>query len=203
MKTGGIVIAFLLLFLQLAKAQQKPVVSPEYQAFMQDLNRSGISFVFPDGFKEIKVPDDENLTFDYGLQLNNKDFEVWYIINNLKSEWVSYNLSKDDPEKVHENPDSLYIGICSAQALALAGKGNYFMRNLPDQLIEKQFNADVGKSYLLNLYDTPVLKHYQYALLLMLQKNGRANLLMLFLSNDNGPEFYKNVNMAYRSIRFK
>jgi hypothetical protein len=202
MKLKGVFLAFLFLLHISVPAQVKPAKSAERQAFMQALTRTNISFTYPPDFNEIKVPNDENLSFDYGLKLRDKEFEVWYIVNNLKGDWASYEDSKNDPERVQEIPDSLYRKICRAHAIGLSG-GDYTTVDMPDNDLRKQFNADVGKAYALNLYDSPITKHYKYALLLMVQKNKKANVLMLFLSNDNGPEFYNNVNKAYNSIRFR
>ncbi len=182
-------------------AQLKPVAGHKPDEFSKQIAETNIDFEIPGFFKELKIMPDEP-GFNYGLELPNTGFEVWYQINPLKQHWQNFDTQKGEPKKAIENPDSLYLSIAQAKAISLAGKGNYFTKTLPLNALW-HFNATSGKSFLLNLLDANATKHYKYGLLIVLQKDHVGNVLMLFLSNDTGPAFFRNVRRASLSIRFK
>ncbi|MEB0302593.1 hypothetical protein, partial [Mucilaginibacter sp. 5C4] len=88
------------------------------------------------------------------------------------------------------------------QAQAFTGDNNYLMRNIPPKYLAK-YNGDAGRTYLLNLPDEQVTKHYKYALLLTLQKDHTGTILAVCFSNEKGPEFFKDIDKASSCIKFK
>lgn len=175
--------------------------SPQFKAFQQTLSATNVQFTFPKDFKEIKALHTAHTNVDYAMELPNANFQVWYGVKNLQQVWPKFKATEDDIKRTLTNPDSLYSSVSLSAATQLAGKENFTCKNLPKDVLDV-FRADEGKSYQLNLYDRPETGRYQYALLISLQKNGAGYIMMLFLSNENGPEFYKKVNKAYYSVRF-
>jgi len=159
-------------------------------------------FTLPKGFKEIKAPDNEDFSFDYAITLPAKDFEIWLLVKSQKENWASYEKSKNKPGAETANPDSTYISIARAHATALTGENTFFTRNIPADVLAR-YNADAGKSYLLNLLDSPVTRHYKYALLITLQKDHTGIIMAVCFTNDKGPEFFKNLDKAGSCIKFK
>jgi hypothetical protein len=164
--------------------------------FNKELTEANLSFTLPVGFKEIKAVNNEELPFDYGIELPGADFEIWFQVISLK---VKTDI-KTDKDKVN-NPDSLYVEMGSAQAIALMGDKNYLTRSIPDYSLAN-YNADEGKTYLLNLPDMATTKHYKFAMIVALQKNHTGTLLALCLANELGPDFFKNLKMASSCIKF-
>jgi len=167
-------------------AQQKPLkVNRFNRSFAQAAAKANLAFFIPDGFKEI-TDKSEAGPFNYGITLPGQDFEVWL---------------KVSPQ--NENaPDSLYLDMGKNEAKALGGENGYFMRSLPSEVLD-EYNADAGKTYFLNLPDSPVTKHYKFALLITLQKNHKGIVMAAGFTNDKGPDFFKNLNRARYCLKFK
>jgi hypothetical protein len=141
--------------------------------------------VLPDTFKELDIKSD-NIDFDYGLTIPGQEFEIW-----LKVIPQSEN-----------SPDSLYIEIGRTKARQLAGENRFLVRLMPEEVLA-DYNADAGRTYFMNLPDLPETKHYKFALLITLQKNHKGTIMAICLSNDKGPDFFRNINKARNCIKFK
>jgi hypothetical protein len=136
------------------------------------------------------------------MALPGKEFEIWLQVRSQKENWASYIKSIGDKHTMQANPDSLYLGLGTAHAIAFTGDRNYLMRSIPANILER-YNADAGRSYLLNLLDMPVTRHYKYALLITLQKDHTGTILAVCFANEKGPEFFKNIDKASSCIKFK
>jgi hypothetical protein len=157
----------------------------EYKSFARTANKANVAVLLPDGFKEL--PKNDGLAFDYGITIPDEDFEIWFKV----------------VPQTEADPDSLYLDMGKNTAKSLAGDNEIsFMRNMPDRVLA-DYGADAGKTYLLNLPDTPATKHYKYALLITLQKNHKGTIMAVAFTNEKGPDFFRNINKARNSIRFK
>ncbi|MFD0792682.1 hypothetical protein ACFQZX_03575 [Mucilaginibacter litoreus] len=176
--------------------------SEQLKNFLKIAAAANVSFTFPKGFREINAPDNEDVSFDYAIELPGKDFEIWFQVKSQKENWASYERNLGNKSRAVANPDSLYIGMGKACAIAFAGQDNYLVRTIPAD-IALRYNADAGKSYLLNLLDSPVTKSYKYALLITLQKDHTGTILAVAFSNEKGAEFFKNIAKASNCVKFK
>ncbi|MGF7042924.1 hypothetical protein M2273_006200 [Mucilaginibacter lappiensis] len=185
------------------RIKNTPPVSVQLKEFSQLLAQASITFTFPKGFKEIAAVNNEDFSFDYAMEMPNKDFEVWFQVKSQKENWASYERSQNDNSSSQlANPDSLYLDMGKAHATAFTGDRNYFVRNMPQNVLDR-YNADAGKSYLLNLLDLPATKHYKYALLITLQRNHTGTIMMVCFTNEKDPEFFKNIDRATNCLKFK
>lgn len=184
-----------------AKMVKKPM-SRQLKDFYHLTTQANVVFMFPKGLREAKVVNNEDFSFDYAMELPGRDFEVWFQVKSLKTDWVNYQLYNSDSNKQIENPDSLYNKIGQAQASAFTGDQNYFPRNIPADVLAR-YNADAGKTYFLNLRDLPETKHYKYALLITLEKDHTGTILAVCFCNDKGPEFFKNISKVSKCLKFK
>lgn len=164
--------------------------------------QANATFIYPKGFKEIRAPNNEDFSFDYGLELPGKDFEIWFQIKPEKENWASYIHTQNTPKTQLANPDSAYNDWGKAQAIAFTGDQKYYVVTIPQDILLR-YNADAGKSYLLTLLDLRKTKHYKYALLITLQKNHTGTIMAVCFTNDKGPEFYKNISKASNCLKFK
>lgn len=169
--------------------------------FYQLLREANLKFIFPAGFKEIPPVNNEDFSFDYDMEIPGNNFEMWLQVKSQKQNWASYIHAQYDQRTQLANPDSMYLDMGQAMAIALTGNKNYMARNMPPEILSR-YNADAGKSYLLNLLDMPVTRHYKYALIVSLQKNHTGTLVAVFFTNDKDPDFYRNVNRAAHSFKF-
>jgi hypothetical protein len=176
---------------------KKPVPNQQRTNFYQLAAQTNVVFLWPKGFAEVQAPDDEDFSFDFGLELPGQDFEVWYQIKPEKEDWARF---KDNPQAA--NPDSIYIAEGKAAAANFCGDQKYFEINIPPAILARN-NADAGKSYLLTLLDMPQTRHYKYALLITLQKNHTGTIIAVCFTNVKGPGFFKNVKRATDCLRFK
>jgi hypothetical protein len=170
--------------------------------FYQLIKEANLDFTPAAGFREVKAVNNEDFSFDYAMETANKSFEVWLQVRSQKQNWVSYEKAKSEKNIELANPDSMYIDISKAAAITLSGGPNYLERNVAPDILER-YNADAGKSYLLNLLDSPITGHYKYALILSLQKNHTGTLMAVFFTNDKDPDFYKLVYRAGHCLKFK
>lgn len=186
----------LVIFTPVANGQQTPV-DRDLKIFRDLLANINATFILPDGFNEIKPNTTEKLPCQYALQLPTADFEVHFQVNSLKQEWKSFEQNKGD----RVNPDSLYSKLAVNEVKGLAADGRYFSRAIPDRILQ-EYNADLGRSYFFSLADLPETNHYQYALLVVLQKNHCGNIVVVCFSNERGPGFFKNINKLKECLRF-
>ena len=194
-------LMLLLFFVALIVHGQTVQSFPQLKPFQQNLAALNVQFALPRDFREIKTVHTADLDVDYAMELPSENFRVWFMVKNLQQQRARLKVFEDASKAATNTPDSLYKSIAIATAIALAGKNNYTVKALPPEALAL-FNASEGQSYLLNLYNTPITNRCKYGLLICLQKSGAGSLSMLFLSNDNGTGFYKNVNKACYSVRF-
>ncbi|MEO6149130.1 MAG: hypothetical protein ABIN95_02140 [Mucilaginibacter sp.] len=184
-------------------AQVKPKApSEQFTTFKRLTAQANVIFTPQPGFREIKALNNEDFTFDYAMELPGHEFEVWYMVRSQKENWASYERALSDDKLKLANPDSVYIDMGQAHAIAFTGERHSFIKMLPPPVL-KRYHADAGRSHLLNLLDMPETKRYQYALLLSLQKFHTGTILMVCFTNNKSPEFYKNVERAGSSLKFK
>jgi hypothetical protein len=186
----------LIVLIPAADGKQNPV-GHDLKTFRDLLANINASFILPDGFNEIKPIATDKFPCQYALQLPTADFEVRFQVNSLKQEWKNFEQGKGD--KV--NPDSLYSKLAVNEVKGLALEGKYFSRAMPERILE-EYNADLGRSYFFNLADSPETNHYQYALLVVLQKNHYGSIVVVCFSNERGPGFFKNINKLKDCLRF-
>ncbi|EHQ28207.1 hypothetical protein Mucpa_4116 [Mucilaginibacter paludis DSM 18603] len=182
-------------------AQSKPTSSPQLSGFRELLSNIKATFTLPEGFKETTPPNNEKLPFQYGVENPDADCEIWFQVNSVKAEWQRHERDKADAVRQLINPDSLYIKTVEDEAAIMSSENNYIARNIPTYILD-QYNADEGRSYLLALTDLPATKHYQYALLIALNKKRTGNIIMACLTNERGPYFFKTISKLKRCLKF-
>lgn len=177
-------------------------LSNQLKEFYRLTAQANVTFLLPKELKEIKAPDNEDFSFDYAMALPGGDFEIWFQVKSEKENWASYIKTQDNQKTQLANPDSLYASIGKAHAIAFTGDRNFLVRNIPPEYLAP-YNADVGKSYLLNLLDLQETKHYKYALMFTLQKFHTGTILAICFTNEKDPEFFKNIHNVSNCLKFK
>jgi hypothetical protein len=175
---------------------------PDNKKFYQLLKQTNLKFTYPAGFRQITPVDDEDFSYDFAMELPGKDFEVWLQVKPQRQNWISYEKARrDNTQKAVANPDSMYVDISRADAIALSADNNILERSMPPEVLAR-YNADAGKSYLLNLNDLGATKHYKYALIVALQKNHSGTLIAVYFTNEKDADFYREVYHAAHCLRF-
>ncbi|MFD2873531.1 hypothetical protein ACFS5N_13685 [Mucilaginibacter ximonensis] len=194
-------IVLTLLFAAPASAQTNRTATgytSQLKNFTASLAQIDVSFNFPEGFKEIKAPNTDSYQFDYAMILPDADFEIWFRVNTQKE---NEKLLADKNIKTG-NPDSLFLSVAQDQIGTLTSEKIFSKRKLPQYILDR-YNADEGCIYLVSIDDSPVTKHYKYAFVTVLQKNGSGTVLAIAFTNDKGPEFFKNMQLASTCLKFK
>lgn len=196
-------IAMLLCLVVPVIAQRKAIqATTQRKDFYQITKEANLNFTLPAGFREIKAVDNEDYSFDYAMEVPGKNFEMWLQVKSQKQNWISYEKASGDKKTELANPDSMYIEMSKAMATTLSGGHDYLVRNIQPDVLAR-YNADAGKSYLLNLLDSPATRHYKYALIISLQKNHTGTLMAVYFTNDKDADFYRYVYRAGHCIKFK
>jgi len=187
------------IFLQvtaIAWSQVKPQAhnSKQFANFSKLTAEAGMQFTFPEEFKEIRVVNTDDFPFDYAVSLPGKDFEIWFMVRAPKN----YH----PPAIEGFNPDSTYNYMAETEAKALTGGARLSARIIPKEILAN-YNADEGKTYLLDLQDMLETSHYKYALLVTLEKAHTGTILVVCLGNDKGTGFFQNINKAVTCLKFK
>lgn len=170
-------------------------ISRQLKDFTLITAEAGVQFTFPEEFKEVPAAHTDKFPFDYGISLSGKDFEIWFMIRALKD----YPHSETEPVT---NPDSSYNLMAETEARAFTGDNNALMRVIPHDILAG-YNANAGKTYLLNLQDLAETRHYKYALLVTLEKDHTGTVLVVCLGNEKGTTFFQNINKAVNCLKFK
>ncbi|HEY9534441.1 MAG TPA: hypothetical protein VIQ77_07895 [Mucilaginibacter sp.] len=200
-KINCLLVLFLLLFMVPVVAQTTRATTgtqSQLKKFNASLAQIDIAFNFPEGFKEIKAPNTDSYQFDYAMVLPGADFEIWFRVNTQKE---NAKLLSDKNIKV-SNPDSLFIKIAQDQITSFTSEKTYSKRMLPQDILNR-YNADAGCIYLISINNTLVTKHYKYAFIVVLQKNRIGTVMAICFTNDKGPEFFENMNLASTCLKFK
>jgi len=177
--------------------QAKTVSSQQLNGFKELLSNINGSFTIPENFTEAKIPNSDKLPFQYGLKFPDAECEVWFQVNSIKGDWLRF----EKAGKLGANPDSTYIKTASDEALVFGGSKDFISRPMPQRILES-YNADEGRSYFITLADLPETKGYQYALLIVLHKNHYGNIVVACLTNDKGPNFFRNINKLRYCFKF-
>jgi hypothetical protein len=198
LKHIGFCVALMLVIAPvLAQVKQPATLTKDLKSFDKRLTKANISFIFPMEFKEVKATDIYN--FDYGIAAPEGDCEIWFKVLSQKEAWTNYIKAKNDNRVVH--PDSLYNEIGAAQAKAFKSDADALVRVIPRMLLTR-YNADLGKTYLVNLPDLAATKHYKYAMVVVMQKTKTGLALAVCFANELGPGFFKNLNKASSCLKF-
>jgi len=183
------------------KAAVSKTGSSQLNDFLFLAGDADVTFTFPTGFKEAKVLNNEDFSFDYGIELPN-EFAVWFQVRSQKKDWQNYMALKNDPTKQTADPDTAYIAKGSALAKSLSDDKTLIPRDI-DQDVLTRYNANAGRAYLINLPDLAETNHYKYALVLAIEKDHTGTIIAICFTDEKNPEFFKNVSQISQFIKFK
>lgn len=158
------------------------------QEFAASLEKAGIGMAIPPKHWLVHPVRSVAMPYGYGLRSMQSDFEVWFDVRQMP----------DIP-----NGDSLAIRQARKQVALLSSGQKIIAKTVPPEIMKEFFNADLGRSFAVTLRKRHSTRNYRYGLLMVVQKNGQSSLAMLFLSNENGPAFYRDVNRIFYSVKFK
>lgn len=183
------------------QAAPKPI-SPHHRDFLRLAAEANVVFSFPSGFREIPPPNDEFFSFDYAMEAQGRQFEIWFKVRSQKNDWKNYLAMKNDPRRQLSNPDTGYLAKGRAMAKTLCNDTISVSRDI-DQEVLKRYNASAGRSYLVDMPYRAATKHYKYALVLAIEKDRTGTILVVCFTDEKSPEFFRNVNRISHYLKFR
>ncbi|QEC62968.1 hypothetical protein [Mucilaginibacter ginsenosidivorans] len=184
-----------------SKIVPKPI-SPRHREFLHLTADANVIFSFPTGFREIAAPNDEYFSYDYAMEIPGHQFEIWFKVRSQKNDWKNYLAMKNDPRRQLPNPDTGYLAKGRAMAKTLCNDTVSVSRDI-DQEVLRRYNANAGKSYLVDMPYRETTKHYKYALVLAIEKDHTGTILIVCFTDEKSPEFFRNVNRISHYLKFK
>lgn len=178
-----LVILLFLATINIASGQNK-----YEQTFDEKLNSAGIAMAIPPGFCVVHPVQNPVMRYDFGIRSMYTSFEAWFRVLNTT--------------KIPAG-DSLAIRNIRKQVSAISTDKRYIAKVIPSEIVKEFFNADFGRSFALTLKKDHATRNYKYAQLMVVQKSRSSSLMMLFLSDENGPAFYRNINSIFYTVKFK
>jgi len=171
----------------------------DFRGFNAHLTKADVTFIFPTGFKEIKPAATRNYRYDYGIASEDNNCEIWFKVRSQKENLADY--LRRGGKAI--NPDSLYQEIGRAQVKIFKSDDMqlFVPRSIPSSTLTR-YNADLGKTFLIGLSDKPETKHYKFAMVVVLQKNGVGTITAVCFANELGPGFFKTLNQASSCLKF-
>lgn len=142
----------------------------------------------PPGFWVVHPVQNPAMPYDFGIRSMYTNFEVWFNVVNTS--------------KIPAG-DSVAIRNARRQVSQVSADKKYIAKTIPSEIMKEFFNADFGRSFALTLKKGHATRNYKYAQLMVVQKSRTSSLVMLFLSDENGPAFYRNVNSVFYTVKFK
>lgn len=182
-----------------AQVKQPATLTKDLKSFDKKLSKAKMTFIYPIGFKEAKATETDIYSFDYGIVAPEGDCEIWFKVQTLKDGWNNYMKVKNDNRAVPI--DSLYHEIGLVQAKAFKGDEDPITRPIPLSILTR-YNANLGKTFLVNLPDSPQTKHYKFAMVVVMQKSKTSIAMAVCFANELGPGFFKNLNKVNSCLKF-
>lgn len=192
-------LAFVLLLLSaLLDAQTRTVSAKEFTALADSM---GLVFKMPEGFKETVVKDNQDLSYDFAICDKDTVFEVRYTIWPLAPLWADYRKCKAEPGCMMVNPDNIYIGRAQANVINMTAGHSQNVSAFPTPAVKREFNADAGGSSFFELH-CGFGKGYQYGQMVYLHRNGVADVIITYMSNDKSMH-ETLMNRSFHALKYK
>jgi len=184
--------------LPIARAQNHVVSAKE---FINMIDSIGLKFEMPGNYQESAVIENDDLFYSFAMKHKNSDFEVRYSIFPMKQKLAEYELCKVTPGCAMVHPNNLFQAIAQANVLNMtAGKGAS-IGPFPKDAVKAEFNADAGGSAFFE-FNCDFGKGYKYGQMVVLQKDGVAEVIITFMSNDKS-KHSELMFEAFHSLTFK
>lgn len=195
----GLLTLLLLTALMPMAIGQNHVVSA--REFSNMIDSVGLKFTMPDNYKEADVIENGDLFYSFAMKHKNSDFEVRYSIFPMKQKLAEYELCKTTPGCAMVHPNRFFQAIAEVNVLNMtAGKGAS-IDPFPKDAVKREFHADVGGSAFFE-FNCAFGKGYRYGQMVALQKDGVAEVIITFMSN-NKSKHSELMFEVFHSLTFK
>lgn len=176
------------------------VYGQNYIMFRSILDDCGMNFTMPDGVKECKIIENDDMEYDYALKYPDKDFEVRYSIRPIRYKNYANEAMKNEIESQIPFRNSSYGIILQTVVLNISGGIEYDVQAFDKDAVKMEFNADWGATTFVKL-NSEFGKGYKYCMIVTIHKNDFADAYYFYLSNSM-EKFMEYADPFFHTLRF-
>jgi hypothetical protein len=179
---------------------QKSIIKTAEQ-FQQEIDSLGLTFKMPDNYHLVPIKTNTEMWYGFAIKHNTEDFEVRYSYWSLKPLFEAYNKCKLDTSCKMENPDRTYRLRAEENIMKITNGKSQMMAKFPELELKNTFNADKGAFCFFSI-NNDFGKGYTVAQAMVLHKDGVADVIVTFLSNDRA-RHEELLNGPFEALKFK
>lgn len=168
--------------------------------FNEQLSSLGLTFRMPEGYEEVAVKENRDLTYTYALYNSALDIEIRYSIFPLKHLVDLHKQSQQSEGMVVIDPNQIFFGRLETNAMNMTHGEWYEPVGAPAEFVEEGLGADqaVFCFFHVNCGFGEGYKHGQF---LGIHKDDVADVIVTMLSNDENhikPEHAPILSLSFK-----
>lgn len=185
------------------------IVSAAFQSdntlitFKRQLEDSAMMFEMPKGFVETSVIANKQMSYDYAIKHESKQFEVRFAIRPLTNLIKTYQEQEKSkkPGDVNIHPNRFYATSFQATVLNISGGLMPQLRQFPKQAIKSEFNAEWGATTFCEVAKE-FGQNYKYCMVVAIHKDDLADAYYFYLS-DKQETISQFIEPVFHCLKFK
>lgn len=189
------VIGLLIFFFPVANGQA-------LDDFRSLLDNCWMIFEVPDGFKEGKIINNNDMNYEYALAYPDKDFEVRYSVRPIRQQHYENDSLKTQMENMATFRNTQYKTVLQAIIFNISGDFNFKFGPFDEEAVKDEFNADWGGMTLVELKKEGFGEGFKYCMVVAIHKDDVADAYYYYMANSKN-RLMDNVMPLFHSLRFK
>ena len=154
--------------------------------FNKLLDEASMIYTQPNGFFDIPVTKNYDMSYDNAIKAKSKKLEIRYAIRPLGKMLERYKVSQKDPKSVMINPNKSYQSMLRVIVFNISGGHLDRARTTeyPQKHARAEFGADWGAAVIVPLKSNGFGKGYKNCLVVALHADNKADAYIFYLHDD-------------------